>query len=528
MHTVKMGPAYVSNFEFNPQEFLLAATTSMRTVKLWDMENFECIGTSTPEGTPLRALAFTRDGNSLCTASTDMFRVHGWDPVASKGNTMISWDKVTEIRLTDENIALCGSIISNFVSIWTVDIRNALDSGMNGVGLSPPPKVAGGRGTTSSGRNATRGSVNDSKIERRPSNEFNSAPTADEKSPTVTWEAGHNPKDMAHTMSESFDARQRNKLHGAAEKKDSPSSLSRFNDEDGVDEVGSALERMLPPSSFGEERPISTVGVSPLVQRRPAPQIPIGQVGSRDDMRRGPDPLLPSRDAPLAVVGSSHGKRRPGAGPAVSNHSAVAGPRPPTNYSYESIAEDENNKVREDFNTVVERNGRNMLAVLSHRLSSLGILRKHWERGEIDEVIAHLQSLQVMGQHDPKQLIPAADFFAAIELRGHGMNLAACVKILPVLEGMLDGNIECLAFASLRTMVILVEVFGDLIRQTRSVMVAGGVDLSREDRLQKCNACHAVLCRMRTRLDSIRKKYPKSRKFLEVLSQAQNILDDVC
>ena len=108
------------------------------------------------------------------------------------------------------------------------------------------------------------------------------------------------------------------------------------------------------------------------------------------------------------------------------------------------------------------------------------------------------------------------------------MNLASCVKILPILEGMLDGGLECLALASLRTAVTLAEVFGDLIRQTRSIMVAGGVDLSREDRLQKCNACHSVFCRIRSRIDSLRQKHKKSRRFLEAIEKAQNMLDDIC
>lgn len=533
MHTIKMGPAFVSSFEFNPQEFLLAATTSMRTVKLWDMENFECIGTSSPEGTPLRALAFTRDGTSICTASSDVLRVHGWEPVSSKGSTMVGWDKVVEIRLTDDNVALCGSIISNFVSIWTVDIRNAIDAAVNGYGQSPPPKTAT-RATTASGRPTVRGSGYDAKIESKAAVDISESPqTADQKSPAVTWEGGHNPKEMASTMIESFDARQRNK-HAVAETKSATPARARYDDDEDED-ISNALEKMLPPSSFGNNnKGPSSVGVSPVVQRRPPPQAPAAVAdrydntppGGRDDMRRGYDPLQPTRDASLAVVGSSHGQRKPPDRPTSSNHEPASRPKP--NYSYEAIAEEENSRTEEQFSTIVERDGRNVLTVLSQRRSSLSILRKHWERGEIDDVVNHLLSLQVLGLQDPKQLIAAADFFGAIELRGHGMNLAACSKILPVLEGMLDGNLECLALAALRTMVTLIEVFGDLIRQTRSVMVAGGVDLSREDRLQKCNACHIVLCRIRARLDAIRLKYRKSRKFLEVVETSQNMLGDIC
>jgi hypothetical protein len=569
MHTVKMGPAYITSFEFNPQEFLLAATTSMRTVRLWDMESFELIGSSAPESTPLRALSFTKDGRSLCTASADVFRVHGWDPVSVQGSAVVGWDKVTEIRLMEDNVALCGSIISNFVSIWTVDVSSAVDSGagaaaaVGGDAPSPAPKGAG-RGSSSAGRppaTAARGGEQDMKAERE-SKQTSSVHDDlamyldDDKSPTVTWEEGHTPKDMATTMHESFDARQRSK-QAVAETKDEPSRKppqrryeEEANDDEAVDSAGSALERMLPPSSYGGgasggNRYPSGVGVSPMQSRRPAPQAPgeggeqAAPPGSRQEMRRGVDPLQPGGQgqgpaggAPvLAVVGSSHGKRRPSDGPS-PEPAAIAARQPKQNYSYESIAEEEANRCaaagQGQFSTVVDKDGRNFLAAVTHRKSSLARLRKHWERGEIDDVVNHLLSLQVMGQQDPRQLISAADFFNAVELRGHGMNLAACAQILPILESMLDGGLECLALASLGTMVTLGEVFGDLIRQTRSVMVAGGVDLSREDRLQKCNACHVVLVRVRSRLDMLRQKNRKSRRFVEVVERAQNMLDDIC
>lgn len=345
MHTVKMAPAYVTSFEFNPQEFLLAATTSMRTVRLWDMENFECIGTSSPEGSALRALSFTKDGTAVCTASNDVLRVHGWDPVSSKGSSVVGWDKITEIRMMDDNVALCGSIISNFVSIWTVDIRSALEESPPVVDQSPAPKVAG-RATSSGGRAAQRGSGGDAKAERKAvSVPEEPSMQPDEKSPAVVWEEGHSAKDMATTMNESFDARQRRGQGGEAK--------MRPHYEEDEDEDGSAaLERMLPPSSFGGNKAPSRVGVSPLQSRRPAPQAPSAVndrqdiMGGRDEMLRGPDPLQPVKETPLAVVGSSHGKRRPpDRVPTASHEPVVVAARPKTNYSYESIAEEEAKKL---------------------------------------------------------------------------------------------------------------------------------------------------------------------------------------
>ena len=49
LHSVKMdASAYLTSFEFNPSELVVAAVTSTRSVRLWDLETFETFRQTPP------------------------------------------------------------------------------------------------------------------------------------------------------------------------------------------------------------------------------------------------------------------------------------------------------------------------------------------------------------------------------------------------------------------------------------------------------------------------------------------------
>jgi hypothetical protein len=146
----------------------------------------------------------------------------------------------------------------------------------------------------------------------------------------------------------------------------------------------------------------------------------------------------------------------------------------------------------------------------------LRLLRVQWEKGDAIEVISNLlvifdESFEEGGSE--RSLVTLSDFLASVDLKGGGLNLDACTKLLPLFENMLN---ECMhlphiVFAAVNSVLMLCEAFGELIRQTRSIVVTG-VDLSREERLKKCNACHTSLFRIRKRLETVIRQYnPASR-----------------
>jgi con80 domain of Katanin len=153
------------------------------------------------------------------------------------------------------------------------------------------------------------------------------------------------------------------------------------------------------------------------------------------------------------------------------------------------------------------------IAELSQRLATLKTLRSQWEQGDIIQVISHLQVIfdeAMDNEGDEIGLVVLADFLQAIELRGNGLNLDACVQLLPIFESMVNEcmHIEHVLVAAINSASMLCEAFGDLIRQTRAVVITG-VDLSREERLKKCNSCHASLFRIKKRLEMVTRDYHK-------------------
>ena len=60
----------------------------------------------------------------------------------------------------------------------------------------------------------------------------------------------------------------------------------------------------------------------------------------------------------------------------------------------------------------------------------------------------------------------------------------------------------------------------------RSVIIAGGVDLSREARLIKCNNCYNVFIKLQGRVDSVRHQYRKNPRVLSVVEGFQKQMDE--
>jgi hypothetical protein len=166
---------------------------------------------------------------------------------------------------------------------------------------------------------------------------------------------------------------------------------------------------------------------------------------------------------------------------------------------------------------------------LAQRLQSLKLMRLLWERGETADAIDHLTVLSDALQHSVGNLSTLADFFDAVELKGNGLNLDSCVKLLPILEAMISHSTvyssEHVMYATLKSLASLAEGYGELIRNTRAtIIVSGGVDLSREARLNKCNACYAVFMRVDGRTDMLKRQFRASRTTVDML----DVFHDLC
>lgn len=137
-----------------------------------------------------------------------------------------------------------------------------------------------------------------------------------------------------------------------------------------------------------------------------------------------------------------------------------------------------------------------------------------------------------------------ADFLCSVELRGNGLCLDSCVRLLPLLDAILatsthsralhgSGTIapasEHITHAVVRALLQLIRPFGELIRGTcaaaqRAGAVHAGVDLQRDERLSKCKTCHQAIVHVRKRLANLSLQHRSNRQLTSDMQTFQEIV----
>lgn len=188
------------------------------------------------------------------------------------------------------------------------------------------------------------------------------------------------------------------------------------------------------------------------------------------------------------------------------------------------------------------RTSRPFSSSLSKRLVDVRVLRKFWNRGDLEDVIDHLDTIKEAAKHDSLHLVVLADFFSNIELVGNGLCLDSCLRLLPLIEEMLSytqksrdlGSSGSLApacshivSASLKAFNSLIGAFGELISDTcasHETSASAGVDLSREARFKKCKVCLDVMRSVRKRIPAIKEQFRDDELTLKKLTTLQSTL----
>ena len=173
-------------------------------------------------------------------------------------------------------------------------------------------------------------------------------------------------------------------------------------------------------------------------------------------------------------------------------------------------------------------------AAMSQRLSSLKILKRLWVRGDLNDVIEHMESLTHGAVHDTSQLVLLSDLLLSVELKGGQFSLQSCVGFMALLDVMIsDGErlkMPSVVCAVLKSLHELLGGFGDLIRSSKAMQMAGGgagVDLNREERLRKCNLCYNIIVKLKGKLDRIRQIHRTNYKLIDYLDRVIPLMDAV-
>lgn len=126
-----------------------------------------------------------------------------------------------------------------------------------------------------------------------------------------------------------------------------------------------------------------------------------------------------------------------------------------------------------------------MMGVLQRRREQAQRLKEMWLRGNISGFSGTLE----------KDHAAFCDFARAVmrQRLEAALNLDACQTLLPILQELLGSKYEDFVLTAVQFAEVLLQNFGDLIAVTRvecSKIPERQLDLAREERLSKCNACY--------------------------------------
>ncbi|XP_038894612.1 katanin p80 WD40 repeat-containing subunit B1 homolog KTN80.1 isoform X2 [Benincasa hispida] len=139
MHDFKFHEGPIRSIDFHPLEFLLATGSADKTVKFWDLETFELIGSTRPEAAGVRAITFHPDGRTLFSGLDESLKVYSWEPVICHDSVDMGWSTLGDLCIHEGKLLSCSSY-RNSVGVWVADVALIEPYGASSVSGQKEPK----------------------------------------------------------------------------------------------------------------------------------------------------------------------------------------------------------------------------------------------------------------------------------------------------------------------------------------------------------------------------------------------------
>ncbi|XP_063439262.1 katanin p80 WD40 repeat-containing subunit B1-like isoform X2 [Mytilus trossulus] len=451
------GPVNV--VEFHPKELLLGTGSSDKTIKFWDLETFSMVSSTDGNSTPIRSMAFHPDGSCLFSGGKDLLKVYGWEPSECHDSIPISWGDVADITLT-QNQLIGASFSQTNVSCYVVDVQRVHPFG--GV-----PNQEGQQQLNSS---------------------HNRKSFITERPPTQSSRQASVPKEEAEEPTH-----------------------------DNEDEKETSTADIKNPEDYREIfQPKSRITRSPTRKVEPFPAPP-------EDVPSEPEPV--KKPPPARKTSKKESESSKPVPKAVSKQTRqIKSPREPPENSAISAqdflpkSEQPGNKkstfVTDESVLQTIQNGHDaMSAVMSSRSKNLQIVRAMWTSGNTKTALDSAISMR-----DPSVIV---DLLNVLNLKTGLWNLDLCSSLLPQVKDLLNSKYESHAESACNALKIILRNFGPVIKSNITSAPSIGVDLSREERIQKCNACYNFLSEIRITLE---KKQSVSGKLGNLYKEVQILM----
>ncbi|XP_063168895.1 katanin p80 WD40 repeat-containing subunit B1 isoform X3 [Candoia aspera] len=436
------GPVNV--IEFHPNEYLLASGSNDRTVRFWDLEKFQTVSCIEEEATPVRCVLFNPDGCCLYAGSQDALRVYGWEPERCFEVVLVNWGKVADLSIC--NSQLIGvSFTQSTVSSYVVDLSRITKcgSGLHGLVRDDKPLAQPPSAGPSLRRIYERPATTCSKPQRVKHN-----PESERRSPSS--EDDREERESAAEIQNLEDYKEIFQPKNSITR--TPPSKSEPFPAPPEDEATLAKEAARSSQAADTESPLPRQESADPVQRQPiAASTPITRVE--------PSVIPAARNEPIGLKASDFL-------PAVKNQGLT-----------EIVDEEAMSQIRKGHET--------MCVVLTSRHKNLDTVRAVWSTGDIKTSVDSAVAIN--------DLSVVVDLLNIVNQKASLWKLDLCTVVLPQIEKLLQSKYESYVQTGCASLKLILQRFLPLITDILAAPPSVGVDISREERLQKCRVCYKQL-----------------------------------
>ncbi|XP_041375540.1 katanin p80 WD40 repeat-containing subunit B1-like isoform X2 [Gigantopelta aegis] len=427
----------VNVVEFHPNELLLASGSADRTVRFWDLESFQEVSSTEGDSTPIRTIKFHPDGMCLYSGSRDMLKVYSWEPIMCLDSVPVNWGEVSDMAIA-ENQLIGASFLHSSVSSYVIALERVQPVG--GVTQQEPS-----RHLSSSRKNYGM-----------------------ERPATQSTRQASFPKEDADEPAKNQVEEPGNSVSADIQNQDDYRELFQVNCRRIALSQPKKVEPFRPPPDDPPAEP------EPVKQRAPVKPVerrtntPTERKTSAESKRPVPQADKPD-DKPSGVAAEDFLPKRFGG---MDNNC---------------------NLTESDVLGSLQKGHAAMEQVLSNRGRNLQIVRAMWTAGNTKTAVDSAISM-----NDPAVMV---DILNVLNSKTALWNLDLCTNLLPQLKELLSSKYECYVVTTCASLKLILKNMGPVIKANLTAPPSIGVDISREERYKKCNACYTILMSIRSSLD---------------------------
>ncbi|XP_056134155.1 katanin p80 WD40 repeat-containing subunit B1 [Lampris incognitus] len=480
--------AAVNIVQFHPNEYLLASGSSDRTIKLWDLERFKMIG-SEGEAGPVRCIFFSPDGCCLYSGAVDCLRVYGWEPDRCFDVVPVGWGKVADIAVCKQQLIGVSHNLNN-VSSYVVDLTRVKKAGSSVIQgviqddqplTEPSPKQSTLRRnyerpmTTCSTQRVKKSLEGD---RRSPEGERRSPSSEDEKESSAEIRNAEDYKEIFQP---------KNAISRTPPKMSEPFPAP-LEDESFVVKACQVrdFETPVPDKQMPGQLKNPPIASSTPVQRVEPTFVSSGPLpiptAATPAVRPSISNALPPRPSAQAAAAAPKTKSHPNIILSTRNEPIglnVADFLPASTNNRPSVLGDEEalSQIKKGHDT--------MCVMLTSRHKNLETVRAVWGSGDVKTSLDTAVSMN--------DLSIVVDILNIVNLKPSLWKLDLCTSILSQIEELLQSKYESYVQTGCMSLRLILKRFWPLISDTLKAPPSVGVDITREERHQKCKACYKQL-----------------------------------